>query len=355
MFRMFLCACCAVILFTSSLPAADDAPRERARRGNRDQARERGPQSPVEGFVLKTDVEYGKAGERSLTLDILHPDMPKGASLPAIVWIHGGGWRGGSKNGGIQRVLQAVGRDGEFVIASVGYRLSGEAKWPAQIHDCKAAIRYLRANAAQYGIDGTQIGVWGSSAGGHLVSLLGTSGGVEELEGENGTPGVKSNVQCVVDYCGPSDFLAFAAGASENAGSALQQLFGGPVADNKEAARLASPVTHVTKDDPPFLVVHGTKDGTVPLAQAELFYDALQGAGVDVLFVRMQGGGHGIGGEEINQRVRAFFERHLLGHEAPVSEEPIEVAQQPQRSRAQGAQPRPQPRQRDGQQRDGNK
>ncbi|MEX2025784.1 MAG: alpha/beta hydrolase [Pirellulaceae bacterium] len=281
-----------------------------------------------ERLVVETDVEYGKAGEMPLLLDVIKPKeaAEEGKLRPCIVWIHGGGWQNGNKNSGLSRLGVWV-ASGDYVGVSVGYRLSGVATWPAQIHDCKAAIRWVRANADKLGIDPDKIGVWGSSAGGHLVSLLGTSGDVKELEGENGTPGVSSRVACVVDYCGPSDFLLFArSGASAaNANGPVSKLLGGPVSEKQDAAREASPVTYVTKDDPPFLVVHGTADRTVPYAQGERFYEKLKAAGVDATFVKLDGGGHGIGGPEITARAKTFFDKHLLGKEIEVSAEPIQV------------------------------
>ncbi|HUE72846.1 MAG TPA: alpha/beta hydrolase, partial [Pirellulaceae bacterium] len=267
-----------------------------------------------ERLVVETDVEYGKAGEMPLKLDVIKPKAAADESKrrPCIVWIHGGGWQGGNKNSGLGRIGAWV-AEGDYVGISVGYRLSGVATWPAQIHDCKAAIRWIRANADKLGIDPEKIGVWGSSAGGHLVSLLGTSGDVKELEGNNGTPGVSSRVACVVDYCGPSDFLRFArSGASAaNTNGPVSKLLGGPVSEKQEAAKEASPVTYVTKDDPPFLVVHGTADRTVPFAQGETFYEKLKAAGVDATFVKLDGGGHGIGGPEITARAKNFFDKHL--------------------------------------------
>jgi acetyl esterase/lipase len=280
-----------------------------------------------ERLVVETDVEYGKAGEMPLKLDVIKPKVSAadGKRRPCIVWIHGGGWQNGNKSSGLAR-LGAWVAEGDYVGVSVGYRLSGVATWPAQIHDCKAAIRWNRANAERLGIDPQKIGVWGSSAGGHLVALLGTSGGVKEIEGDNGNPGVSSKVTCVVDYCGPSDFMRFArSGASAaNANGPVSKLLGGPVTEREDAAREASPVTYVTKDDPPFLVVHGTSDRTVPFAQGEKFYEKLTAAGVDATFVKMEGGGHGIGGG--NHRPReAFFDKHLLGKEVEVSAEAIKV------------------------------
>jgi acetyl esterase/lipase len=220
-----------------------------------------GPAVLREKIEVQADVEYGKAGERSLKLDVIKPKAESDKPRPCVVWIHGGGWQNGSKSSGTQR-LAALVASGDYVGVSVGYRLTDEATWPGQIHDCKAAIRYIRANAKSLGINPDKIGVWGSSAGGHLVSLLGTSGDVKDLEGKNGSPDVSSRVTCVVDFCGPSDFLAISPDAprvSEPAGP-LYKLFGGPLKDKQALAKEASPVTYVTADDPPFLIMHGTED-----------------------------------------------------------------------------------------------
>lgn len=279
------------------------------------------PQTP-EGVTVERDVEYGRAGQRALKLDLVFPKQPSEKPRPAIVFIHGGGWHGGDKALGIGQVARFA-ASGQYVGVSVGYRLSKEAIWPAQIHDCKAAIRFLKVNAKLYNIDPERIGVWGSSAGGHLVSLLGTSGGVKELEGECGSPGQSSRVACVVDFCGPSDFMAIGKLTGGEAPAAVGQLLGGPIAEKQEAAKAASPVTYVTKDDPPFLIVHGTKDNTVPLEQAESFHAALKQAGVDVTLVKIEGGGHGVGGVEVARRVQAFFDKHLRGEKVEVSGETI--------------------------------
>lgn len=277
-----------------------------------------------ETVVVKNDIEYGKAGDISLKLDLLQPKAESKRARPCIVWVHGGGWQNGSKSSGLGR-LGALVASGDYVGASVGYRLTDVAPWPAQIHDCKAAIRYLRANAKKYGIDPEKIGVWGSSAGGHLVSLLGTSGDVPELEGNCGTPDVSSRVACVVDYCGPSDFLLFGLSSPRlnQPGQPVYKLFGGPAREKADLATAASPVTHVTANDPPFLIVHGTADKTVPLAQAERLYEVAKKAGIDATFVKIEGGGHGISGAAIEARVKDFLARHLLGKDVAISSEPI--------------------------------
>ncbi len=287
---------------------------------------QRVPPALADKIAVETDVEYGKAGERSLKLDVIRPKQESPEPRPCIVWIHGGGWQNGNKSSGTQR-LGALVSSGDYVGVSVGYRLTDVASWPAQIHDCKAAIRWVRANAKKYNINPDKMGVWGSSAGGHLVSLLGTSGDVAELEGENGTPGVSSRVTCVVDFCGPSDFLAFGKSNPRlnDPGSPVFKLLGGPLADKQDAASRASPVTYVTKDDPPFLIMHGTQDNTVHISQAERLTAKTKEAGVNVTFVKIDGGGHGFGGEEVNARVKAFLEKHLLGKDVTVSGESIKA------------------------------
>ncbi|HEX5102226.1 MAG TPA: alpha/beta hydrolase, partial [Pirellulaceae bacterium] len=259
----------------------------------------------------------------SLQLDVLKPKAESDKPRPCIVWIHGGGWQNGNKSSGLARLAGYV-ASGDYVGVSVGYRLTDKGSWPAQIHDCKAAIRWIRANAEKLGIDPNKIGVWGSSAGGHLVSHLGTSGDVKEVEGELGTTGVSSRVACVVDFCGPSDFPSFQ--LTSGAQGPVSKLLGGVPKDKPDAAKQASPITFVTKDDPPFLIVHGTDDRTVPFDQADRFHDAQKKAGVDSTFIKIEGGGHGIGGPEVEARVRAFFEKHLLGKDVEVSAEPIKQA-----------------------------
>jgi acetyl esterase/lipase len=157
--------------------------------------------------------------------------------------------------------------------------------------------------------------------------MLGTSGDVKELEGDCGSPGLSSRVHCVVPFCGPANFLApkrFEGGRSP---SAVDLLLGGKIEDKQDLAKQASPITHVSKDDPPFLIVHGTADNTVPFQQAEMFYEALTKAGVDVTLVKVLDGSHAIGGDEVLQRVKAFFERHLRGQDVKVSDEPIEAGE----------------------------
>jgi acetyl esterase/lipase len=281
---------------------------------------------PVLGVDIQRDIEYAKAGDISLKLDLYRPAAVSDSPRPCVVWIHGGGWRNGSKSGDPAR-LSALVATGEYIAASIDYRLLDVAIWPAQIHDCKAAVRYLRANNKSLGIDPDKIGVWGASAGGHLASLLGTSGDVKELEGNIGMSGSSSRVACVVDFCGPSDFLLPGIGSPRAADEINSTLFGGPLNEKEAVARQASPVTHVTADDPPFLIMHGTQDNTVNIRQAERLYEAQRQTGASTIFVKVEGGGHGFGGPEVSTRVKSFLDKHLLGKDVTISDTPIEAAQ----------------------------
>ena len=290
----------------------------------RGQEKKAPPKLP-DNVVLEADLEYGRAGERILKLDMIRPKDQGEKVLPVIVNIHGGGWQSGSKEGG-RPVLAAYAATGNYVVISVGYRLTGEAIWPAQIQDCKAAIRWIRANADKYHLDPKHIGAKGSSAGGHLVALLGVSGDVKELEGNNGNPGVSSRIQCVVDFCGPSDFPNFLDQKGAGGKSSVIKLFGGPPAEHPKEAKEASPLTWVTKDAPPFMIVHGTEDATVPFAQGESLAAALEKVKAPVTFIRVEGAGHGgLNVEDVVQREQKFFERHLLGKTVEISADPVKA------------------------------
>lgn len=273
-----------------------------------------------DGAKVLRDVQYAQVGGKSLLLDLYLPAQAKGP-LPLVVWIHGGAWSAGSKEG--CPAVWLVGRG--YAVASINYRLSQEAIFPAQIEDCKAAIRCLRANAAKYSIDGEHIGVWGSSAGGHLVALLGTSGDVKELEGAVGDNlTASSRVQCVVDYYGPTDFMQFKDKPTwvkvNQPNSPLVRLVGGLLEEKKDLVAKANPITFISRDDPPFLVAHGDKDNTVPISQSELLTAALKEAGVDVTFEVVKGAGHGFNpaqSETLNSIVMAFFDKHLKGPAGP--------------------------------------
>ena len=261
------------------------------------------------GVKVMRNLEYGRGGGRAMLLDLYLPEKSD-KPLPLIVWIHGGAWLGGSKDGG-SPALQFTANG--YAVAHVGYRLSPEAKFPAQINDCKAAVRWLRANAIKYNLDATKFIAWGSSAGGHLVALLGTTGDVKELEGEVNDVKESSRVQAVIDWFGPADFLHIGEAKSNRDHNAPDspesKLIGGALPENKDKAAKASPTTYVSKDDPPFLIMHGDQDFEVPFQQSELLADALKKAGVDVTFVPMKGASHGFGGAQAIEPVRDFLKR----------------------------------------------
>jgi acetyl esterase/lipase len=289
-----------VLAFSATTGLAQPSPK---------QAQRRAPLPP--GVKSLKDLEYGKASGRAMLLDLYLPE--KGDKpLPLIIWIHGGAWMAGSKDGPSPALRFTA---NGYAVAQVGYRLSQEAKFPAQIYDCKAAVRWLRANAAKYHLDPNKFIAWGSSAGGHLVALLGTSGGGAELEGNVNDLKESSRVQAVVDWFGPTDFLHIGDAESDihhtGPDSPESKLIGGPLLENKDKAAKASPITYVSKDAPPFLIMHGDRDRTVPFNQSELLYAALKKAGVDVTFVPMKGAGHGFGGPEAIAPVQDFLKRCL--------------------------------------------
>ena len=261
-----------------------------------------------EGVKVLRNLDYVKDGHERQKLDLYLPEKADGP-LPVVVWVHGGAWRNGSKEGCPAVFLSGKG----YAVASINYRLSQQAVFPAQIEDCKAAIRWLRANAKKYNLDPDHVGVWGGSAGGHLVALLGTTGGVKELEGKGGNLDQSSRVQCVVDWFGHSDFRD-APGARDNPMHPVAQLLGGTISKEKEKAALASPVVHITKDCPPFLIMHGDQDRPVPLPQSKMLAEALKKANVPVTLVILEGAGHGgpeFYKEENRKRIEEFFKLHL--------------------------------------------
>ncbi|MCE7988767.1 MAG: alpha/beta hydrolase [Caldilinea sp. CFX5] len=261
------------------------------------------------------DLAYVTDGHERQKLDLYLPDG--GDNHPLIIWVHGGAFRLGSKEGNendpvpVQYVAQG------YAVASLNYRLSQHAIFPAQIQDCKAAVRWLRAHAAQFKLDPNRFAAWGPSAGGHLVAMLGTTGQVAEFEvGEHRN--VSSRVQCIVDYFGPTDFLQMDAQRPpdgmlhDTPDSPESELIGGPIQENRAKTARANPITYVTADAPPFLVVHGNQDPLVPYGQSVLLVNALLVAGVDVAFYTVVGGGHGrFTDPAVPKITEAFLAKHL--------------------------------------------
>ena len=248
--------------------------------------------------------------------------------LPVVALIHGGGWVNGDRLGYAAAAIQFA-RTGDYAAVAVGYRLTKEAHWPAQIHDCKAAIRWIRAHAKEYNLDPNKIAVMGSSAGGHLSSLIGTSGDVKEIEGDLGpSTTFSSRVQCVVNLCGPQDFtqaLMFDKDMKPIAkDDAVSGLLGGTYEEKRTVALAASPVTYVTSDDPPFITFHGTADKRVAFLHAEAIHAALKQAGVPSLLVPITDGGHSsVGHPEVIARAKIFIGNTLRDEDTPVDVTPI--------------------------------
>ncbi len=267
-------------------------------------------------LVYLREIEYGRGGEHILNMDILYRRTLPEKTMPVLVWIHGGGWYEGNKAKGIPWLIPFAKRG--YFCASIEYRLSHEALFPAQIEDCKCAIRFLRANAEKFHLNEGRIGVWGMSAGGHLAALLGTTHHVRELEGKGGWQQFSSRVQAVCDWFGPTDFLRmndFPGDIDHDAADSPEgRLIGGAVQENQEKAAKANPIAYVTEGASPFLIMHADNDRLVPFNQSQLLYEALQQAGVEVTLAMVKGGGHGkkFKTPTVLKKVENFFDKHLF-------------------------------------------
>jgi acetyl esterase/lipase len=272
-----------------------------------------------EDFRVISDVEYCTGGGQPLLMDVFIPNHRARYPTPVVVWIHGGGWERGDKNGNSGAKLLA--NDG-FVTASLFYRLSGEWPFPADIEDCKCAVRFLRANAAKYGIDNQHIGVAGASAGAHLAELVATAHEEAGLEGQGGWPNVSSRVQAATAYYGVSDFTVGAMQFQHRTGQVVVKLFRGTEKEKPELYRKASPILYVSKDDPPLLLVHGEEDDLVPVDQSTRMAEAYRRVGLPVELIVVKHAGHDfvpVGDapvspsiEKIRQQTVKFFERYLI-------------------------------------------
>ena len=268
---------------------------------------------------LIADIPYAGTDHHRQQLDLLLPrERATEAPLPVIAYVHGGGWSLGSRLMARPQVAPHV-DSGRYAAVAIGYRLSGEVSYPAQIHDANAGIRWIHANAGRYGLDPDRICAMGSSAGGHLTALLGTTNGSAEHAGSLGpSPELSSDVQCAVDLFGPTDLTVPDSeerrAASAGAPSSREMLLGAPVSEVPELARSASPLHQVDAGDPPFLLIHGTKDPLVAYSDSVALDAALRKAGVHSELMTIEGGGHGdFFGPPIVTRVRAFLDRHLAG------------------------------------------
>ncbi|WP_258525925.1 S-layer homology domain-containing protein [Paenibacillus sp. YN15] len=288
---------------------------------------EQEPFIPPAGVTMYEDVLVGMAGNREIYASIAVPEIAPSAPMPAMVYIHGGGWNHGDRKQALGNISNYVLKRG-YIGVALSYRLTPEAPFPAQIQDVKLGIRFLRAHAAQYFIDPSRIGVWGSSAGGHLASLLGTTGDMEagqwitldngntvqvpDLGGNGGWPEYSDKVQAVADWFGPADFTTEFA----NNYSSVTALLGGKKAFTvPNEARLAMPGTYASPDDPPFWIRHGDADSTIPYQNSVTFAGQLTAAGVQVVdFKLVPGQGHGFTGtasETANTEAWAFLDQYV--------------------------------------------
>ncbi len=272
------------------------------------------------GPAYTTDVIYGHADGVDLKMDIARPRSDDGP-FPAVVCIHGGAWAAGAKRD-IESYAKTLASKG-FVAGNVEYRLAPAYKWPAQIEDCKCAVRYMRAHAKELNIDPDRIYASGFSAGGHLSLMLGLMGPKGGLEGDGGNPGVSSTIQAVANFYGPTDMRVWnltpkdsSPEAEKMAASARDILVNvwGTSDRNAPILAQASPITYVDAQNPPVISFHGTKDDIVDLSQAKLLHAALEKAGVPQELVVMDGEGHGWGGKKFDDsvaRVVEFFETRI--------------------------------------------
>lgn len=272
---------------------------------------------------LQENVEYGTGADQKLTM---HIARPKDATepLPAILFIHGGGWQAGSKDM-FKKAIRDFASEG-YVAASVGYRFAPKYRTPCQIEDCKCAVRYLRAHADELKIDPTRIGAIGASAGAHLSLLLGTMDSGDGCEGEGGWQDQSSKVQCVVSYFGPVDLTETEIGDNparqiineQMVRGILTNFVGGKPEEHKDELRQASPITYVGPGDAPMLLFHGTKDVLVPYDHAFLMSDAMTKHGIKGRAELIMGAGHGWMGDEMVRTQKSaleFFDEHLKTEE----------------------------------------
>jgi len=259
-----------------------------------------------------SNLSFGITPERDLKLDIY---MPQGVENPLMVmWVHGGAWHSGSKENPPKSLLERG-----YALASIDYRLTGEAPFPAMIHDIKSAIRFLRGNAETYGYKKDKIIIWGSSAGGHLVALTGVTNGIKELEGTVGDYlNESSDVDLVIDFFGPSNFKTILAQSTPHGvgvrAPALELMFRKPVEEVPNLAVLASPVFHVDTNDPPIFIAHGNQDNQVPINQSIELWQKLKEVGVETEFEILGAMGHGgpdFSKEGFMDKIDAFIKKNL--------------------------------------------
>lgn len=271
----------------------------------------------ADDVVVEENVTYGRVGDVELQLDIAHPKDGSGP-YPGILFIHGGAWAGGERTA-YRGLIERAARNG-YVAAQISYRLTGfdpatktgKVPFPAQLNDCKCAVRWMRSVADKYHVDPDRIGVTGGSAGGHLSLLVGFVGEDAGLEGDGGHADCSSRVKAVVNYCGPTD-LVREYEQVQAVQPFLMALCGGTPESAADAYRAASPVNYLSPDDPPVLTLHGDKDDIVPVDQARLLDEKMQAAGLPHELLVLEGQGHAIKSDKADAAFWQFFDKHLKG------------------------------------------
>ena len=267
---------------------------------------------PPSKITFEIGVEYSNPDDQHLAMNIALPKQSN-ALRPAILCIHGGGFRAGKRES-YDGLCQQLAERG-YVAATTSYRLAPKYQFPAAVHDVKAAVRFLRANAAKYQIDPDRIGVVGGSAGGHLAQFLGVTDGVAQFEGDGGNPGVSSRVSCVVNFYGPSDFTK-SYGKSVDAAEVLPLWFGGDLSTKLRQHQIGSPLNWVTPEAAPTILIHGTEDKYVAFEQAEWMLARYQQVGAEVEMLKLDGAGHGFKDADADKANAAMFDffHKRLGH-----------------------------------------
>jgi acetyl esterase/lipase len=262
------------------------------------------PRSVPESVIWQPDVEYANPGDEHLLLNLARPKSGEGP-FPAVLCIHGGGFRAGTRDSYDGLCIKLAQRG--YVAATITYRLAPKYKFPAAVQDSKAAVRWLRANAAAFKINPDKIGVTGGSAGGHLAQFLGVTAHVPEFEGNGGNAEQSSSVACVVNFFGPSDFTK-SYGKSVDAAQVLPLWLGGNLETARRLHIKASPLYWVTPDSAPTLCVHGTEDKYVAYEQAVWIVDKLKAAAVEAELLTLKGAGHGFKGADAQTAEQALFD-----------------------------------------------
>jgi acetyl esterase/lipase len=261
-----------------------------------------------ENVTFERGIEFANPDDQHLQLNLAMPKDAKG-ELPCVLCIHGGGFRAGKRESYDQLCLTLA--EHGYVAATVTYRLAPQFQFPAAVYDCKAAVRWLRTNAAKYHVNPARLGVLGGSAGGHLAQFLGVTADVAQFQPD--VKGESTAVNCVVNYYGPSDFTK-SYGASTDAAEVLPLFFGGDLTTKRREHIIGSPLYWVTPAAAPTLLIHGTKDDHVAYEQSTWFLDKMKATTVECERLTLEGAGHGFKGDDAKKAEEAaiaFLDKHL--------------------------------------------